>query len=269
MEFSDSSSIKFWESVAILGGVAVIVGLFGELAEFLPTWLKSKRFRKWFHKKDRLLLDQLVRRFRLNLVPIEGWFFVLLMAGLAVELFGSAKAMLLSDAENRELRRELAAVDPRNANVSDLSATALLTVMGRTFNDLTNRDIKGRVAKMTLWNVDKKAAPFDILSAENFTPNEVWDLVGNDRIYGIRFHSFNFMSYMGQDTKVMAIDDLGSVRMEITFLATNSKIITGGVIVTVNNTNIQFQIDTNASGLEPGSQEFLVIATNVAQRPVK
>src|SRR5208282_5658559 len=152
----------------------------------------------------------------------------------------------------------IAKSDPRNANISDMSATAILIVMGTGFNDPTNKDIHGRVATMTLWNNDKEAAPVDSLNSDSFTRNDFSVLWGNpnssnSREYGVRFHSFNFRAFNGLETPVKAIDDVRFARMDIYFLPHGSVIAAGGVDLVVNNTHRLFQIDTNRSDFKnPG-----------------
>jgi hypothetical protein len=209
---------------------------------------------------------------------------ILLVVGLMMEFWEAAKsdlevARLNQEAaaarlETAELKQQiaetttnLAKIDPRNANISDMSATAILMVMGTNFNDLTPVD-STRVAKITLLKNESIGVRLDTLRAENFTHNDFTVLFGvrDRREYGIRFHSFNFNAANGIENPVKTIDDVHIVRMDLSFLPRDTEIAGGVVELVVNNEKKMFEIprqnDTNSNmGGMPGFPCF-VIATN-------
>ena len=216
---------------------------------------------------------------------------ILVVVGVALELVvvpHSLKEVADLQAKNLALEAKLlgvetnimqtsnnvAKIDPGNAPISGMSATAILIVMGTDFNDLPNRDMHGNVASISLWNNDTTAAPLDSLNADSFTHNDFLVLIGNpnasnSREYGIRFRSFNFRAFNGMETPVKAIDDVRLLRMEVYFLPQGSKIAAGGFDLVVNNTHKLFQIDTNRSEFANAGLPYLIVATNVDQPPMK
>jgi len=247
----------FISLVAISGGVLVLRGL----------WIEKKADKEEYLDVDDFRSSKLKSK--------RGW--KMLMWGIFVETAVAGIFAAKDGWEIRQIEINAAKNDPRNQNISDMSATAILIVMGTDFNDLTNWD-SSRVARMSLWKNERMGTTLNTLNADNFTRNDFRVLFGNpnasnSREYGIRFHSFNFMAFNGLETPVKAIDDVNLVRMEINFLPHGSKIAAGGVDLVVNNIHKIFQIfpqiDTNSpvSGT-PGSP-YMVIATNVDHEPVK
>jgi hypothetical protein len=265
-----------WEFVKEPGGLIVLVGVIGELIFEYGKWPGDENRRGKLKRTCGLLL----------------------ILGLVLEIPESAQLRkLAADANERAAKLEKQAanarletvrlekwiaetsanvtnIDPRNAPVSDMSATAILIVMGTDFNDLTNKDMHGRVATMSLWNNDKQVAPFDSLNANSFTRNDFWVIIGNpnssnSREYGIRFNSFNFRAFNGLETPVKAIDDVRSVRIDTFFLPHGSRIAAGGINLVVNNRHKLFQIDTNRSNFENPGPPYSIFATNIDEPPKK
>jgi hypothetical protein len=244
-----SSSSSWWISqapywfLAAIGGLVVLMGL----------WLEYKGGKPGhFHVQKR------------KVECGEVW----VMVGIVIEIIVGIGFAVRESWEAKQTADVIAKNDLRNQNISDISATAILIVMGTTFNDLTNKDFKGRVATMSLWNSDKEPAPLDYLNADSFTRNDFFVVAGNpnasnSREYGIRFRSFNFRAFNGLETKVKALDDVQLVRMELFFLPRGSEVAAGGVDLVVNSTRRLFQIDTNRSNFANPGPPYWVVATNV------
>jgi hypothetical protein len=256
----------FWLSLSVLVPLWASIG---GMIVFLGLWLEKEADNE--RRKEHLsnLVDNAKR---VQLKATLGWW--LLMAGIAVETLTAFALAVRGEKETRQIKENAAKNDPLNQPISDMSATAILIVMGTDFNDPTNMDIHGRVATMTLWNNDKDAAPVDSLNANNFTRNDFWRIFGNpnssnSREYGVRFHSFNFRAFNGLETPVKTIDDVRFARMEIYFLPHGSAIAAGGVDLVVNNTHRLFQIDTNRCDFKNLGPPYSVVATNTGQTAVK
>ena len=253
-----SAASMFWTAfTACVGGVLVFCGLWIEKRAEKEAFADIRDF--WRQKR------------RANL----GWW--LLMLGIALEIVTACALAVKEEMQMKQIRIAEARNDPRNQPISDMSASAILIVMGTDFNDLTNWDSR-RVARLSLWNDERTAAPVDALTADNFTRNDFSVLAGepnagNSREYGIRFRSFNFRRFMGsEETPARAIDDIRFVRMELNFLPHGSKIGVGGVDLIVNNIHKLFQvlpqIDTNPPAGTPGVP-YVVIATNMPESKTK
>jgi hypothetical protein len=273
MNFFDWSSQDSWEFVASLGFIMVIVGVGFEIIDLVFRWRKH-------HREESILVKD-----PFWLLLVEAASVILVFVGLGVEFGGGTKATLIArqkiaslEATNNILETQIAEtrtnLDPINANISEMTATAILMVMGTTFNDLTNSN-SGRVAKMTLWKNERMGAALDTLTAENFSRNDFVILFGSRdrREYGIRFHSFNFNAANGIEYPVKTIGDVHIVRMDLSFLPHDSEIAGGMVELVVNNVHKMFQIprqnDTNSNmGYEPSFPCF-VIATNGVQSSEK
>jgi len=241
--------------LASIGGVLVFCGL----------WMEKKA-----GKKEYLNVDD----FRSQKLKAErGW--QILMLGIGLEIVTAFALTVRGELEMKQTRTNVANIDPRNANISDMSASAILFVKGRDFNDLTNWDAR-RVARMTLCKNDvSRSQNFDTLNADNFTKKDFIVLIGgfsDSREYGIRFHSFNFNAARGVETPVKAIDDVNLLRMDINFLPHGAEISGGAVELVVNNIHKMFnvfpQADTNPPDGTPG-YPYMVIATNVVQASEK
>ena len=108
-----------WESLAFLGSLIVIVGVVFECIELLVkssknNWCRKLGKRLIWHSNDRRILMQLIHWVETFDLVIEVVGFVLVVAGLGMELYGGTKALLTSDAENRQLRIELSdSIDAR------------------------------------------------------------------------------------------------------------------------------------------------------------
>ena len=250
-----SSSSSWWISQASIWFLAAI----GGLIVFRGLWLEYKgRKYGYFHVQKR------------KVECGEVW----VMVGIVIEIIVGIGFAVKESWQARQTASVIAKNDPRNQNISDMSATAILIVMGTTFNDLTNKDFKGRFAMMSLWNSDKEPAPLDSLNADSFTRNDFSVMWGNpnssnSREYGIRFRSFNFRAFNGLETKVKAIDDVQLVRMELFFLPHGSEVAAGGIDLVVNNTRKLFQIDTSRSSFANAGPPYFVFATNVDQTSKK
>ena len=203
----------------------------------------------------------------LHWLSILGW--IILMGGIVVEIADACwTAHEINNAKNA----------PRNAPISDMSATAILLIKGTDFNALTNWDARW-IARMTLCEKDITSGlelsmltsqRFDILSADNFLKDEPLFVVGPKSLdvatpCGIRFRSFNFRALHGRETQVKAIDDVNLLRMDINFLPQRIEIAGGSVELVVNNIQKRFlifpQIETNSLDGSPG-HPYIVYATN-------
>ena len=212
--------------MASIGGFVVLVGLVMEKFFEKPKYRSVTDFRKSKSRKG-----------------FGEW---LVIIGVGVEIVSAIVLALRGEIENKHITTEQAALEPTNQPISDMSATAILIVMGTHFNDLTNWDAR-RVARMTLWKDENTMMPMDSLNAETFTRNDFMVLTGNPNIsnsreYGIRFRSFNFLAFNGGEPLVKAIDEAKFARLEINFLPRGEKIAAGGVDLVVNNTHKMFQI---------------------------
>ena len=294
------STFRFWTHLAEFGCVMVIIGIVGEGFELVVKWWKKRWFSVGFGNRlgnlSRVGVDWLIRRCRNRILEIETISLALVAAGLLIEIVSSHVAYGISDSQNDTLNKEAADArreskrlqlqimetsnnvvknDPRNANISDMSATSILIVKGEVFNDLTNDD-SGRVAKMTLWKNEKLGTTLDALLANNFTRNDdprpLFGYMGF-REYGIRLHSFNFNAANGFEYPVKMIDEVHIVHIVLNFLPRDSEIAGGRVELVVNNDHKMFTIprqnDTNSDlGWEPGFP-CCVIATNGVQSSEK
>jgi hypothetical protein len=97
----DSSSLKFWESLAEWGTKLVIVGVVGEALELVLKWIeykwKSEAFRNWCEKQ----------KFSLD-VFWPGVFWIMVVGGLIMEFRGSHEAQLIVQTENNRIMKESA-----------------------------------------------------------------------------------------------------------------------------------------------------------------
>ena len=179
----------------------------------------------------------------------------------------------------------VAGMDPRLQPVLDMSATVVFVVTGTNFsNDLTNWDAQ-RVARMSLWVNEEILFLSNPIEAETFSRSDfniagspkgkiILDLgrQANSRMYGVRFHSFNFLSALRIGFSVAAIDNVNLLKMEFNFLPHDSKIEVGSVDLVVNSCHKMFkifpQVDTSPSNGIPGFP-YLVLATNVSHDAIK
>jgi hypothetical protein len=250
------------------GIVLVLLGVIGEGFEIFSKLL----FKHWYEKHER------------GVEFFGGICWLVVVIGLAWEIPEAGKSdkqaedsRLKADALEWQIAQtstNVAKIDPRTANISDMSATAILMVMGTDFNDLTNLN-PSRVARMTLWKDEKMGGDLDALTAENFTRNDFRVVFGvrDRREYGIRFHSFNFNAANGREFPVKTIDDVHIVRMDLSFLPHDSEIAGGMIELVVNNFHKMFQIPRQ-NGTNSGlSWEIgfpcIVVATNGVQSSEK
>jgi hypothetical protein len=88
----DSSSLKFWESVAEWGFRMVFIGVVGEGAEIIAKLYFKKSFKKYEHSWD----------------IFSGICWLILVVGLAIEFKGTHNVTLIADSENARLTNEAA-----------------------------------------------------------------------------------------------------------------------------------------------------------------
>ena len=236
--------------VAASGGILVLIGLWLEEHGELETYRDIAHFRKSRCKSKRGR--------------------EILIFGIVVEIIVAIGLAVRDGVQMANIKME---TDPQNANISDMSATAILFVKETHFDELTNWNTH-RVADITLChNGDITRSKFDTLNAYNFTKNDFVTLIGGtagDREYGIRFRSFNFRAFAGQEMKVRAIDGVRVMRMDLNFLPHGAVITAGGVELVVNSVHKMFlihpQIDTNPPDGTPGFP-YIVLATNADKLP--
>lgn len=279
------SAFWFWVSLEIIAALLVAIGCSGE------WWLhhhpagRRKKEKDEHHKLESrfiamVSLGVIMEIFALGHSIREG-------VKLENEVSEAKEHVAMLESNNLVLRSNVAAlelqvmeaktniaqIDPRNATISEMSATAILIVKGTEFNDLTNWDSR-RVARITLCQNDIRHIPnFDPLDADKFTRNDHKNMFDREnRQYGIRFNSFPFMAAMGVENPVKTIDDVNLLRLDVNFLPPESEISGGGVILRVNNSQKMFQflpqIDTNPPDGRPGFP-YMVLATNLDHIPIK
>lgn len=218
---------------------------------------------------------------------------ILLVVGLAIEFVEAAKsdleiATLNKEAANARLetakleeqiaetRTNVANVDPRNAPISQMTATAYFVIMGTNFNELSNTEIN-RKAEMSLWKDERLGTTLDPLIAEkeNITGFIITPIFGtrDRRTYRIQFHSFNFNAAKGFEYPVKTIDDVHIVHIDLNFLPRDTEIAGGRVELVMNSLHKMFDIpkqnDTNSNmGWQSGFPCWFV-ATNGVQTSEK
>src|SRR5580698_4992910 len=102
------SSISLAERIAIFGFLLVIVGVIGEICELSTKWAKNpKRLKRYFDGEYRRLILGIAKRTKHHALEYESAFFFILVLGLAIEILGSAGAMLLQDKQNAALQNEI------------------------------------------------------------------------------------------------------------------------------------------------------------------
>lgn len=118
-----------WETLAFWGSVITIAGVIVEGMELVEKASKKKWFWKPIgHRRNRLCVARALKFIRPNLFGTEISGFVLVALGLTFELYGGTKALLASDEENRQLKRQIAGIDPLKQPIFSLSAYAKLLV---------------------------------------------------------------------------------------------------------------------------------------------
>lgn len=135
----DSSSLKFWESVAEWGFIFVLVGVVGEGLE-----IGAKIFFPIVYKKRERCLD-----------IIGGVFWVVLVLALGVELLGSHKARLIADRVNSRLNKE--AGDTRKDAADAIKQAGEANANAAQFNDRAAvAEKEAGQARLTAANVESK-----------------------------------------------------------------------------------------------------------------
>lgn len=234
--------------VATIGGAIVFWGLWweehGEKEEYpsIVEFRTAKRKSKWGR-----------------------W---VLMFGVFIEICTAAWLAFREGGQIRQIKNNAEQIDPRNANISGMSATAIFFVKETNFNELTNWNPR-RVATLSLFeNGDTARSGFDTLYADNFTKNDLISLFGpfsGSREYGLRLQSFNFLALMGRESPVKAVENVNLLRLDVNFLPRGCEITGGEIELIVNNFHTFFkippQIDTNPPDGSPNFP-YLIIATN-------
>ena len=115
----------------------------------------------------------------------------------------------------------------------------------------------------SVWNW---ATSMPLASRVSFKFVELFGTNAGDREYGIRFNSFDFRAFAGEETPVRGIDAVNVLRMDLNFLPAGTQVTGGGVELIVNDIHIMFkvtpQVDTNAPDGRPGFP-YMVLATNL------
>jgi hypothetical protein len=148
-------------------------------------------------------------------------------------------------------------------------------------NEVTNFFEPGAVAFMSLWKNENVYAALDVLTANNFSRNDIVFVFGNRdrREYGIRFNSRNIDAAEGVEHPVKSLDDVNLVRLELIFLPHDAEIVGGSVELIVNNnirkmfqilpqdvTNSPFGFPVNSPSSGTADEAYTVYATNVVQK---
>jgi hypothetical protein len=109
MTVSDSFWLIFWESIATIGIVVVIIGIIGEGSELLVKWAIDKKYRKLQRELDdgfRWILAVLMKFIRPRKLEVETFAFALVVLGLVVEFWGGHKSQQILDRNNAALNKE-------------------------------------------------------------------------------------------------------------------------------------------------------------------
>jgi hypothetical protein len=148
-----------WELLAFAGSILVILGVVAECVDLLSKCSRNEWCVKWgkrvvFHQNDRRVIMLFLHRVEPFELLIEVAAFVLVVAGLSMELWGSTKALLASDEENRALQKQvgeskqqLAILNNKTlelAHLYDLSTNALAEANARL---VSVRPLKERLAE--------------------------------------------------------------------------------------------------------------------------
>ena len=252
------SQVFLFSFAAAFGGIVLFIGL----------WKEWKAHKDGLDKTDWHSNIGDFRKSKRKAKCGQIW----VMGGVGIEVALAIAVSIHGVCKQFKTDKAIEANDPRSQPISDMSATVVLLVMGRDFNDMTNWDSR-RVARLTLWKNEKTQMTLDALDAESFTRNNLMILVGNpnasnSREYGIRFRSLNFIAFSDSEPPVKSIDDAQIARLEINFLPRGEKIAGGGIDLVVNNVRKQFRIfpqsDTNFPDGMPGVP-YIVIATNISE----
>ena len=240
---------------ATIGGFLVFAGLiFEKLAELL-----NDRFGGGWHPHKKL----------------ENFGWIILMIGIFIEIADAGFT-----ANDVWQARQLA--DPRNANISEATATVVFFVSGNDFKPLTNWDARW-IARMTPCESNLDLAEthglatsfiFDTLDSESFVKDEGILIVGRSMDVGtpvgMRFKSYNFRSLRGWKTSAREIDNVNLLRIDINFLPHETEILGGSADLVFNN-NLQKhfvlypQSDTNLLHGTVG-HPYMMVATNFDEK---
>jgi hypothetical protein len=208
---------------------------------------------------------------------------VLLVVGLMMEFWEAAKSdNELADTKERtalvesnnlvlrsnvaalelqvmEAKTNIASIDPRNANISEISAIVFFTKMGMDLNELTNLP-SGRASQLSLWKDERMGTVLDALTAANGDVSEYNPIFAfgkrDRRIYRMQFHFLNFQLAQGIEHPVKMLDDVHLVHIDLNFLPRDSEI--GGASVELIIKQLPHQNKTTPIQIWVGGMDFLV-----------
>jgi hypothetical protein len=242
---------------AAIGGIIVFAGL---LLEKIAEWKSEKHIVKPFKR-------------------LSEWGWWILMAGIAVEI-----GVAVWSANDAWQTRQIAnSNNPLNQRVADVSADASIIVRGGNLNDeldFRKHFMVSLAGIMYLCDSNRPSTnSWPTLSSGDFSrmffDNPTF-LNKMDRRYGIRFQKEAAFGTSGTETaKAKDINGIFMVSMDVFFLPTNSVILGGSVVLTINS-DVQkvFQIPAqpkpepfnNVEKNIPTSEDFgiVIYATNSA-----
>jgi hypothetical protein len=280
--YASLSSFWFWTALEVFGGASVAVGCVGELYLFANPADENDELQKAHHRHREL---QCIMAVAIG-VTVE---FIALFHAIqegatlerATEQLASNNLVLRSNVAALELqvmeaKTNIASIDPRNANISEISAIVFFTKMGMDLNELTNLP-SGRAAQLSLWKDERLGTVLDSLTAANGDVSEYNPILAfgkrDRRIYRMQFHSLNFQLAQGIEHPVKMLDDVHLVHIDLNFLPRDSEIGGASVELIINNFHKMFfapeQNDTNSNmGWQAGFPCWFV-ATNGVQSSEK
>ena len=211
----------------MIGGIAVFIGL---LLEKLADWLDD-RFLGGAYNPHKSL-------------GLAGW--CVLMIGIFIEV--AVAGWSANDAwQTRQIANNN---NPLNRPVADISAEASIKVRGGNLND--ELDFKKHFGGISLAGIiylcdsnRPSTNSWPLLSSDGFSrmffdsknpTSSSLDLNESDRLYGIRFQKEAAWGTVGTETtKAKDINGIFMVNMDVFFLPTNSIILGGSVVLTINS----------------------------------
>lgn len=149
----DSSSLSFWEIVAKIGFVVVIVGVVIEGAEILVKLTRSGGFKKWIPYSIQPKLVKISKFIDEKMLWFESIGFSILVIGLSVEFLGDFVAMRIADYENARLNKKASDAEERsNKALKDAAFANERSGM----LELTNAILRASVATLEKENITIK-----------------------------------------------------------------------------------------------------------------
>src|SRR5665213_2382682 len=249
---------SFWELVAILGSLITIAGVVAEESERALKFTKRKLFWKLFiwHRKDRLAMARLLWFLHKKRVFFEDLGFAFVFIGLAIELGAGTKALLISHAEDRRLRGDLATLNDR-ASSNELAAIQLGIELNKTKTELATAQAR---LNESITNLENANLPMDIGEQGSFAE----DLKP--------FAGMQIELRSAADTKSQKTADL----LNTVFIRAGWKVMNRGVIPNIGedgviigyNVGIAFPLLTNAPVVNPDRKAGHLLLKLLTERGV-